>query len=160
MGTIGCPETSVNNYNYSLRNSSPEQSESLLQLLLLRWQSFSDSLKTKKKEKKKVRLCIDKIRPNFEGVYLAMRKCWVGNCCVGKNAVLAKGGISHGFDRIWIPDYSVHTDSAVTVPSLKGRTSSVPQSKKRISCASQDICFMCIIQEQPTSRTDRKANPQ
>jgi hypothetical protein len=50
-------------------------------------------------------------RPNFEGVYSSKRRGWVG-----KTAVFEKGEISHGFDRLWNPDYSIHTDSAVTVP--------------------------------------------
>ena len=109
-----------------------------------------------KRKNTNVRFCIDNIRPKFEGVYLTKRKGWVG-----KTAVLAKEEVSHGFDRIWNPDCSIHTDSAVTVPSLRGRTSRVPQSRKRISCASQDVCFTCIIQtHNQTSRTDWKANPQ
>ena len=69
--------------------------------------------------------------------------------------------MSHGFDRIWNPDYSIHNDSSVTVPSLRGRMSLVPQSRKRINCASQDVCFMCFVQtHNQTSRTDRKEKPQ
>jgi hypothetical protein len=45
MGPIGCPETSVRNYNYSLRNNPEERSSHLLRGESLKSHTFEDYLK-------------------------------------------------------------------------------------------------------------------